>query len=391
MRPRPAQLVDFFARSLTAFQSSQDPLRVLCTLPHGLAAAASTTAAAAAAGSSAGDAEPAPRRPTSGPVRRLIVLDSSFNPPTRAHARMVRSAVQDAKSRSTSRDPRAARDATTRVMLLLAVNNADKAPKPASFPVRLCMMEGFARELLGGDDEEGVSTPPGVGEKEQDTSRRRRQDAAAGLEVDLAVTTMPYFHDKERAIDASGFYGRGGDEAPEQVFLAGYDTLIRIFNPKYYHDHQDHDHHDGDGSQEASGAASAAGGHAKQQQKKTAMQRALDPFFATARLRVSTRLDDEWGGLEEQREYVRGLEGGRLDAVGGRGAWARRVDVVSTMDGDDDDEAGGEEEEEMMRRMEGVSSSKAREAVKERDGEGLERLVDGEVRAWIEREKLYRD
>jgi len=175
--------------------------------------------------------------------------------------------------------------------------------------------------------------------------------------VDLAVTTMPYFHDKARAIHASGFYG-GAHDAPEQVFLAGYDTLIRIFNPKYY------------GGGEAAGTA-AADRHNKEE---TAMQAALDPFFATARLRVSTRPDDEWGGLEEQREYVRGLENGRLDAVGGRGEWARRVDVVSMDRGDG---------------MEGVSSSRAREAVKERNSEELERMVDGEVRAWIEREKLY--
>ncbi|OAQ79738.1 cytidylyltransferase [Purpureocillium lilacinum] len=340
MRPNPGQLVDFFARSLTAFQSSRDPLRVLCTLPHSSASATSTRVASS---SSAVDAEPAPRRP-SGPVRRLIVLDSSFNPPTRAHAQMVRSAVRDAKGGE------ARASGATRVMLLLAVNNADKAPKPASFPVRLCMMEGFARELLG--DEAGREASTVLGAR-----GAHANEDGAGLKVDLALTTMPYFHDKARAIHASGFYG-GAHDAPEQVFLAGYDTLIRIFNPKYY------------GGGEAAGTT-AADRHNKEE---TAMQAALDPFFATARLRVSTRPDDEWGGLEEQREYVRGLENGRLDAVGGRGEWARRVDVVSMDRGDG---------------MEGVSSSRAREAVKERNSEELERMVDGEVRAWIEREKLY--
>ncbi|KAJ6439444.1 cytidylyltransferase [Purpureocillium lavendulum] len=339
MRPNPRQLVDFFARSLSAFQSSRDPLRVLCTLPHG----------GSRANSNIGDlgAEPAPRRPR-GPVRSLIVLDSSFNPPTRAHAQMVRSAVRDAER---GREPGGA---TTRVMLLLAVNNADKAPKPASFPVRLCMMEAFARELLG---REGAArdAPAPQGTELHD----------ARIEVDVAVTTMPYFHDKAGAIATSGFYGQGGDDVPEQVFLAGYDTLIRIFNPKYYGGEQD----------------SSDGSPAARQGRETPMQAALGPFFARARLRVTTRPDDGWGGLEEQREYVRALdEGGKLDAVGGKGEWARRVDVVGGGGGADDGD------------MAGVSSSRARDVVRERKEDGeLVRLVGEEVRAWIEREDLYRE
>ncbi|UKZ56179.1 hypothetical protein TrVGV298_010008 [Trichoderma virens] len=127
MRPNPKQLVDYFSRSLTSFHSSPDVFRILCTLPH------------------AGQ-EPV-SRPASG-VRRLVVLDSSFNPPTRAHAEMARSALKWASSSSSSSEG-------TRLMLLLAVNNADKAPKPASFPVRLGMMEGFGRDLLGSLELEG--------------------------------------------------------------------------------------------------------------------------------------------------------------------------------------------------------------------------------------------
>ncbi|KAK0756976.1 hypothetical protein N5P37_010501 [Trichoderma harzianum] len=288
MRPNPKHLIDFFARSLTSFHSSPDVFRILCTLPHA-------------------GAEPVSRRPASG-VCRLVVLDSSFNPPTRAHAEMARSALKWASSSFSE---------GTRLMLLLSVNNADKAPKPASFPVRLGMMEGFGRDLLG--SLEGV---------------------VGGPEIDLAVTKMPYFHDKARAIGESGMYSSGGQEEPEQVFLAGFDTVIRIFNPKYY----------GEGG----------------------MRAALRPFFKRARLRVTMRTDDEWGGEEEQREYVRGLGEGKLDEVGGDVAWARRVDLV---------EGGGD----------GVSSSKVRDMVKIGEREGLEKLVDGEVMGWIEGEGLYRE
>ncbi|KAK4075148.1 uncharacterized protein Triagg1_4812 [Trichoderma aggressivum f. europaeum] len=299
MRPNPKQLVDFFSRSLTSFHSSPDVFRILCTLPHA-------------------GAEPV-SRPASG-VRRLVVLDSSFNPPTRAHAEMARSALKWASSSSSYSEGASFSSSShsdgTRLMLLLSVNNADKAPKPASFPVRLGMMEGFGRDLLGS-----------LGD--------------VGTEIDLAVTTMPYFHDKARVISESWMYSSSSEgREPEQVFLAGFDTVIRIFNPKYY----------GDGG----------------------MRAALGPFFERARLRVTMRTDDEWGGEEEQREYVRGLGEGRLDDVGGDVAWAGRVDLVEG-------------------RGDGVSSSKVRDMVKRGEKEGLERLVDGEVMGWIEGEGLYRE
>ncbi|PNP41022.1 hypothetical protein TGAMA5MH_06889 [Trichoderma gamsii] len=296
MRPNPKQLVDFFSRSLSSFHSSPDVFRVLCTLPH-----------------HGGSKEPAPRPSNSkqlGQRQRLVVLDSSFNPPTRAHAEMAKSALEWASSSSSS---------SARLMLLLSVNNADKAPKPASFPTRLGMMEGFGHELL-----------------------KDFANANEGPDIDLAVTKMPYFHDKARVIAESGFYAGEGNPAPEQIFLAGFDTVIRIFNPKYY------------GSED--------GG----------MKAALGPFFENARLRVTMRTDDEWGGEDEQVRYVKGLGEGGLDEVGGDKDWAGKVDLVEGRKG-------------------GVSSSRVRELVKSEKREGLEGMVDGEVLAWIDGEGLYRE
>ena len=286
-------MLDHLSRALTSFQSSQDAFRVLCTLPH-----------------NGSDAGPRPlRQPQS--VRNLVVLDSSFNPPTTAHAQMARSALEATGTEG------------SRLMLLLAVNNADKAPKPASFPLRLAMMEAFGRELLGelrGQGKDGAS--------------HEQED---GLQIDLAVTTMPYFHDKSLAVTESGFYGT---PQPTQIFLAGFDTLVRIFNAKYY---------------------------------KEGILSALDPFLTErARLRITARPDDAWGSREEQAAYVRGLGQGALEQMGGRAEWAERVELVD----------GGEG---------GVSSSKARETVRAGRTEELDRLVGREVREWIEREKLYRD
>ncbi|KAE9576451.1 Nicotinamide mononucleotide adenylyltransferase [Colletotrichum fructicola] len=284
-------LVEFFSRSLSSFQSSQDAFRVLCTLPHHRENAAPSPF-------------PSPRRPQQ-PVKRLVVLDSSFNPPTLAHLRMATSALKTSGGAG----------AGTRLLLLLAVNNADKAPKPVAFAVRLGLMCAFAEDLLA------------------------LQGAREGMEVDVGVTTMPFFHDKARAVEGGGSYGEG----VEQVYLAGYDTLIRIFNPKYYPE--------------------AEGG----------MEAALGPFLERGRLRISLRVGDEWGGEGEQRAYLEGLREGGLEEVGGKREWAERVELVTGTKG------------------EVVSSSRVREMAGRGDEEGLKGLLGERVRGWVLEEGLYRE
>ncbi|KAJ0383256.1 hypothetical protein COL922a_010849 [Colletotrichum nupharicola] len=279
-------LVDFFSRSLSSFQSSQDAFRVLCTLPHHRENAAPSPS-------------PSPRRPQQ-PVKRLVVLDSSFNPPTLAHLRMATSALRASGG--------------ARLLLLLAVNNADKAPKPVAFAVRLGLMCAFAEDLLA-------------------------QEAKEGMEVDVGVTTMPFFHGKARAVEGGGFYGEG----VEQVYLAGYDTLIRIFNPKYYPE--------------------AEGG----------MEATLGPFLERGRLRISLRVGDEWGGEGEQRAYLEGLREGGLEEVGGKREWAERVELVNGTEG------------------EVVSSSRVREMAGPGDEQGLKGLLGERVRGWVFEEGLYRE
>ncbi|KZZ98302.1 cytidylyltransferase [Moelleriella libera RCEF 2490] len=349
------QTIDFFARSLQAFESSHDAFRVLGTVTTAQQTAAATFTAATTAtttttGSTSKTTATAGDDGITGAhalkAKKLIVLDSSFNPPTRAHAQMASSALRDAGNDD---------DDNTRLLLLLAVNNADKQAAPAAYPTRLGMMAAFARDLRSTHD------------------------------VDLGVTTMPFFHDKARSIVESGTYyhhhrrhhhpacaansADGGEERrrlrllpPEQVFLCGFDTVVRIFDPKYY------------------GASPSA------------MRAALGPFFAPvsdggggggggselgARLRVTTRPDDAWGAVEEQRAYLQRLgEGGGLAQMGGDAAWVKRIEMVSGLGGA------------------AVSSSRVREVVKRRrygsDAE-LGDLVSDGVRAYIEEEGLYQD
>ncbi|KAK1965832.1 cytidylyltransferase [Colletotrichum sublineola] len=338
--PSRAALVDFFSRGLAAFQSSKEAFRVVCTLSR-RGGYDDTTAPV-----------PRPPREERPPrrVRSLVVLDSSFNPPTLAHLRMAVSAVRDLR-RSGGGDGGSREASAVRLLLLLAVNNADKKPQPAAFPVRLGMMHAFARDLL---DElrsaPSLSKGNGEQEREQEQKVTEGHDEEDGeMEVDLGLTTMPYFHDKSQAISDAGFYVVDG-EGPEQVYLAGYDTLVRIFNPKYYNTSSTGD---GDGG-------------------VTPIQRALDPFLERSRLRITMRADDEWGSETDQTAHLERLRDGGLEEVGGRAAWAERVEMVRGVG-------------------EVVSSTRVRRAAKQRDEDALGRLVGPRVKEWVLSEGLYHE
>ncbi|KAI0014941.1 Nucleotidylyl transferase [Xylariomycetidae sp. FL0641] len=305
----PPNLVELFAQALKTFQHSSARFRVLCSLP-----ASSSDIAA---------------QPPSTPPRRLYILDSSFNPPTRAHRRMAQSALRS----STSSDP------APRLLLLLAIQNADKAPQPAAFPERLAMMWLLAQDLLSSSSSSSDGSTPTP-------------------TVDIAVTTDPYFAGKSAAVAESGFYTPSPpppsssstttttttQQPPEQVYLAGYDTLVRIFDAKYY------------------GSSSP-----------DAMRGALAPFFARAALRVTARPAGAWGGRDAQRRYLDGLRAGE---------WAGFAARVELAEAEDEGEEGADTTAE-------VSSTKVREAVRAGDWDALGRLVVPGVRDWVRERGLY--
>lgn len=302
--------------ALRAFQSSQKSFTLVPT---------STTATAAAA---------APRK-----CKTLIILDSSFNPPTIAHMAMAASALHNLRTQHDIAGALKGGDAAkpsspstdgVRLLLLLAVNNADKAPKPASFEQRLLMMHDFAGDIR------------------QAWRKAQTEEEEEELPVDIGLTTHPYFHDKSAAIAASPEYSFAPSSS-QQVFLAGYDTLIRIFNPKYY--------------------------TAEPPPDTTPMQAALDPFLARARLRITMRTDAEWGGRAEQEEFADKLANGdELERVGGRREWATRVELVEGLEGSDG----------LV-----LSSTEARAAVEKGDWERLRRVVPAGVSEAIERKEVW--
>ncbi|KAI0202575.1 hypothetical protein F4808DRAFT_420641 [Astrocystis sublimbata] len=347
----PPNIVLRFAQALKSFEASESTFRVLCSLSPSSASASSAAAP-----------EFAPPEPPQQPAKYILVLDSSFNPPTLAHHRMVISALKDPRYRTKgphntdeARDKEAAKpqgmsetSAASRVLLLLAINNADKAPKPAAFPQRLSMMYAFAQGILAEAAAEENQT--------QNQEGLDRTSTSIGCEaVDIAITTEPYFHAKAQSIAISDFYNGLNDTAAdsdsavsmdnaaesEQVYLTGYDTLIRIFDPKYY--------------------------------TAKSMRASLDPFFAYAILRVTMRTDDSWGDAVAQMKYLEELRGGKLEDVGGRKEWVDRIEMVQGRKGD-----------EAI-----ISSTKVRDAVRDEDWEALGGLVGQDVVGWIRENGLY--
>ncbi|KAJ5136467.1 hypothetical protein N7448_005021 [Penicillium atrosanguineum] len=194
------------------------------------------------------------------PAKTLYVLDSSFNPPTCAHLRIASTALLERL------------DPSSRLLLLLATQNADKATKPAPFEDRLAMMELFAHDLrthLANTKANMASSEP--------TEEMKNIPS-----IDIGVTKKPYFVDKAAEIEACDFY----PTPLEQVHLTGYDTLIRILNPKYYPPEHN--------------------------------LKPLIPLFSQHRLRVTLRPSDEWGSKEEQREFVDSIARGDMEKNGVR-------------------------------------------------------------------------
>lgn len=277
-------------KSLKAFASSPKAIEIFRTLPY-----------------------PPPKQSSSSPSNKLYVLDSSFNPPTRAHFRLCTSALLHDRAKA----------GPTRLLLLLATQNADKAPKPAAFEHRLAMMSIFAEEMA------------------------KEMAGRGGAVVDVGLTKEARFVDKARAIEECGDYSFIDDEGErnifEQVHLTGFDTLVRLLDTKYY--------------------------------PPNYTLAPLEGLFEKHRVRVTRRTGDAWGESEEQDEYMTKLQRGDMEVKGGRREWADRIELVE----------GRKEGEEI------ISSTKVREASKERDEMGLMKLVTEGVVRWIHDSNLYVD
>ena len=285
--------------------------------------------------------------PSPSPIRALYVLDSSFNPPSRAHLSLVKTALKSwRKEKGPNSD--SLPSSSPRVLFLLATVNADKKPKPADFEDRLIMMTLMAEELR-----HTFAPPP--------TSTSTSPSEGAPPIIDIGITKEPYFIDKASSITESNIYTSLSplpEDIVEQIHLTGFDTLTRIFNPKYYPNHNP-------------------------------PLSALAPFLSRHRLRATIRVDPSSGSqnlkevqsdsdfstVESQRAYLERIASGDFEVDGLKREWARQVELVV-------DESG---------EAEGVSSTRIRDGIKEGNWEDVRGLVGEGVESWIRQRGLYRE
>lgn len=303
------------------------------------------------------------------PPKTLFILDSSFNPPSIAHAALAQSAFLDdcnSSSSSSSSQPSQQQQKEKkeyefphRLLLLFAVTNADKIAAPASFEHRLAMMTCFARDL---QDFFASLTEKQKGKEQEQRKEEQKQhkDDHHPMAIDIGVTKYPFYTDKSRAIESEQgqkFYPTN----PRHIHLLGYDTLTRIFTAKYYIQ--------------------------QEQQHFDPPFAALQPYFDKGyELRVTLRPDStsagpassvQKGNIEKEDQKTSFLSNltnpqGEMQKNGARANWARQIEFVSP------------QHAEM-----GVSSTRIREAVGKGEWEVVRELCTPRVARWVEREGLY--
>lgn len=172
-------------------------------------------------------------------TKRLCVLDSSFNPPHWGHTSLVDRALNyQYHGKQHANDSMA-------VVLMFSVDNCDKKiPKPAPFEQRMVMMCMLADHLKKDFD----------------------------VPVYVVLTNKAIFAEKSLQLQQWIQSTVGGIDGLKLTFLLGFDTLVRVFNAKYY--------------------------------KPQRTTEALKEFMDQNDLFVLTRDDDKDYSLEEQLRYV---------------------------------------------------------------------------------------
>ena len=158
---------------------------------------------------------------------RLSVLDSSFNPPTLAHAALARlGPPNEIQNSGYITSPSNSYDAH---LLLLSVTNAEKVLKPgdAGLEQRLEMMELLAKELQSSDVGHSagnvavaaIDEPTFVGK-----ARQLREFLLAKIRNIIKLST--------------GEGERGDSTIPvpslQLHFIVGFDTAVRMFSTRFY-------------------------------------------------------------------------------------------------------------------------------------------------------------
>ncbi|KAG5420656.1 hypothetical protein I9W82_002537 [Candida metapsilosis] len=134
-------------------------------------------------------------------TQRVCVLDSSFNPPHLAHYAIIEESLKS------NYDGIPIKNKV--LLLLLSVQNADKYhPQPESFDQRLELIHLMADHIAA-----NIPITVAIGLTKQ------------AMFVNKSLSILDYLDAQEKKTIKPEF---------KLTFLIGFDTLIRILNPKYY-------------------------------------------------------------------------------------------------------------------------------------------------------------
>ncbi|KAK6203220.1 nicotinate-nucleotide adenylyltransferase [Scheffersomyces amazonensis] len=254
-------------------------------------------------------------------TRRICVLDSSFNPPHLGHYTLIKESLNPHHYfQDTTPNPNehefVDKEDDKAIILLLSVKNADKIkPVPESFENRLEMMYLMANDL-------SVKFP-------------NSKSISIGLTkhakfVDKSISILNYLHSDD-------FNCNYLSPHIKLTFLVGFDTLLRIFNPKYY--------------------------------LPDKLSTSLEEFMTSTDLFCLTRNNDEVADLE-QSKYVEDIKQGKHIDIPTH--WSNNIFLINN----------GE-------KISLISSSNIRASVKS-GSDDWHNKVSSEIKDFIIKEKLYR-
>ncbi|KAG6373400.1 hypothetical protein JVT61DRAFT_6549 [Boletus reticuloceps] len=171
------------------------------------------------------------------PSLHISVLDASFNPPTLAHLALANSFPPLSHQRSLA--PSAPAESYDARMLLLSVRNADKVLKPgdATFVQRLEMMRLLSHDMRSIETSESSGGFPQISDNvaiaivDEPTFVGKSTVLLHFLKKRLAAVVESSNSPNSTSIKRDASYPF---PSPKLTFFLGFDTLIRLFSPRYY-------------------------------------------------------------------------------------------------------------------------------------------------------------
>ncbi|AOW26933.1 hypothetical protein MG5_01281 [Candida albicans P57072] len=257
-------------------------------------------------------------------TQRVCILDSSFNPPHLGHYALI----EESLTKNYDNIP-----ITNKVvLLLLSVKNADKLhPKPESFDKRLDMMYLMANDL----------------------SKKYPVNIAIGLTnhakfVDKSLSVLNYIKETQNHHQERNLI--------KLTFLVGFDTLIRIFDPKYY--------------------------------LPDKLSNSLENFMKNTDLFCLTRLDNSFSQLE-QSKYIDDIKRGDHEEIPSH--WSDNIYLLPPKKEIEINQRGGEINQEID--VATISSSSIRKQIEigdHPDGKTWKSQVLPDIANYIIKEDLYK-